>query len=115
MSETKHTPGPWQVLIRWARTGFPLVVKDEAGADICTVAMTGDKSDQANAYLIAAAPDLLEALVALTSNPHLDLGDRVYDVREREGLGWDGPSVKAWSEAVQKATAAIAKAKGARP
>ncbi len=27
------------------------------------------------------------------------IGDRVYDIRERECLGWDGPRVKAWGEA----------------
>lgn len=46
------------------------------------------------------ASDPLSVLRALMTNPHLSLADRVYDVREREGLGWDGPSVKAWSDAV---------------
>ena len=66
---------------------------------------------EANARLISAAPELLEALEALTSNPHVDLGDLVYQVRDREGLGWDGPEVTKWSNAVQQARAAIAKAK----
>lgn len=64
------------------------------------------------ARLIAAAPDLLEALKALTSNPHVDLGGLVYKVRDSEGEGWDGPQVKHWSDAVQAARAAIAKAEG---
>jgi hypothetical protein len=62
--------------------------------------------------LIAAAPELLEALKALTSNPHVDLGGLVYQVRDREGEGWDGPQVTNWSNAVQAAKAAIAKAEG---
>lgn len=45
----------------------------------------------------------LNILRRLMTNPHLNLGDRVYDVREREGLGWEGPSVKAWSDAVSDA------------
>lgn len=43
---------------------------------------------------------LRTALSALFGNPHLDLGDLVYQVREREGEGWEGASVKAWSDAV---------------
>lgn len=27
------------------------------------------------------------------------IGDKVYDIREREGKGWDGPRVTAWGEA----------------
>ena len=56
--------------------------------------------------------ELLSALEALLSNPYLNLGDLVYQVREREGEGWDGPAVTAWSDAVMAAKAAIAKAKG---
>lgn len=42
-------------------------------------------------------------LRALFSNDHLDLGDLVYYVRDREGLGWDGPAVKSWGVAVAEA------------
>ena len=76
----------------------------------------GHKSEcaerDANARLIAAAPDLLAALEALSSNPRLNLGDLIYTVREREGEGWDGPAVTAWNDAVMAAKAAIAKARG---
>ncbi len=51
-------------------------------------------------------------LRALSSNPHLDLGDLVYKVREAEGEGWEGPSVKAWSEAVTGARALLAELDG---
>jgi hypothetical protein len=71
-----------------------------------------DANSEANAHLIDAAPDLLEALKALMTNPHVNLGDLIYKVRDSEGEGWDGPQVKAWSDAVQAATAAIAKAEG---
>jgi hypothetical protein len=54
--------------------------------------------------------EMLEALIALTSNPHLDLGDLVYNVRERECEGWEGPSVVAWGQAVAKAKAALSRA-----
>lgn len=49
--------------------------------------------------LIKAAPLMRDILIALTTNPFIDLGGVVYDVREREGRGWDGPAVTAWSDA----------------
>ena len=56
--------------------------------------------------------ELLAILTALSTNPCINLGDLAYEIREREGKGWDGPAVAAWSDAVQRAKAAIAKAKG---
>ena len=35
------------------------------------------------------------------------LGDYIYDVREREGKGWDGPAVQAWSDGVMLAEEAL--------
>lgn len=61
--------------------------------------------------IVAAAAEMLAALEGLTSNPHLDLGDLVYRIRDSELLGWDGPSVTAWSEAVSRALSAIRKAR----
>jgi len=55
-------------------------------------------------------PRLLEALKSLMTHEHVDLGGLVYEIREREGLGWDGPSVKAWSDAVTEAREAIKEA-----
>ena len=51
---------------------------------------------------------LRAALTGLMTNPHMDLGDLVYNVREREQNGWEGPSVTAWSNAVTAAKAALA-------
>lgn len=39
----------------------------------------------------------------LLGNPHLNLGDLVYTVRDNELMGWDGPSVTHWSDAVKAA------------
>lgn len=50
-----------------------------------------------------AGPRLYEALKALFDNHHVSLGDLVYQVREREGEGWDGPCVKQWGDAVENA------------
>ena len=107
MSETKHTPGPW------AHGGC--VVYGADGDSVADLSLNGRRHPnvtEANTRLVAAAPDLLDALEALLSNPVLNLGDLVYYVREREGEDWDGPAVKAWGDAVQAAKAAIAKAKG---
>jgi hypothetical protein len=65
------------------------------------------------ARLLAEAPALLAVLRALTTHPHVSLGDLVYAVRDAEGLGWDGPSVKAWSDAVTQAQALLARVDGA--
>lgn len=51
--------------------------------------------------------ELERILKGLTTNPHLDLGDLVYDIREREGEGWDGPAVAMWSNAVMAANVAL--------
>lgn len=77
---SKHTPGPWiakdatlpnRAVTRWVilepENGFTLA--DTGNAD------TDKKQDAANARLIAAAPDLLEALRSLTYqclNPNFD-------------------------------------------
>ena len=58
----KHTPGPWVLneLYGEIRQGH------EAGAQICTFvdAETRDDQTKYNAFLVAAAPELLEALKA---------------------------------------------------
>ena len=75
MSEVKHTPGPWEVIID--DDGNPLSGRPMVAAtpelDCAIVhwdgfvqpywrSARGDKEIHANARLIAAAPDLLEAL-----------------------------------------------------
>ena len=81
--KTKHTPGPWVVsdLVRQSV---------EIGASV--VRLPIGKHDAADARLIAAAPDLLEALEAM-----------VEDVDNNAPGTFSG---------VQKARTAIAKAKG---
>jgi hypothetical protein len=121
MSESKHTPGPWEVSIgddygitaeAYPKEYSHSFKSDDLGYLLALVGNRAEDFGKANARLIAAAPDLLAALEALSSNPHLYLGDLVYAVREKEGEGWDGPAVTAWSEAVMAAKAAIAKARG---
>jgi hypothetical protein len=70
---SEHTPGPWKIL-RWAdeKKGFIAIVNDATGAHICDVFPFGTRAlaqslavHQANARLIAAAPDLLNGCNAL--------------------------------------------------
>lgn len=60
MSETKHTPGTWEL---WGRPDPSQVI----AAPGTFVAQTVGGNDVANARLIAAAPDLLELATALLS------------------------------------------------
>lgn len=58
---------------------------------------------------LSAVGELIEAVMMLETCPHIDLGDQVYTVREAEGLGWDGPAVKQWSDGVEKLRAAMSR------
>lgn len=61
MTQTQHTPGPWQY---WPSIGQ--VNRPGDPNQICNIPPNGDKKpadeNDANARLIAAAPELLEAL-----------------------------------------------------
>jgi hypothetical protein len=54
-----------------------------------------------------AGQKAIAALRALSKCAHFSLEDCVYDVRERECLGWDGPAVKAFSDACMLAAEAL--------
>lgn len=63
---TKHTPGPWKVTT-WDKTnavdGFETVITDNRGHGLATFTQFGNNAKvNANARLIAAAPELLQAL-----------------------------------------------------
>lgn len=63
-TESKHTPGPWTVGVDEQDHGRPYV-KDAEGYVVCALIFEpGTGEPEANARLIAAAPDLLEALRA---------------------------------------------------
>ena len=101
MTNAKHTPGPWQ----YRATGFyqnPFKIlaprRTGAVANIPHSTIARDGEQEANAQLIAAAPDLLEALTAVTAC-----------LRGFSGHDDFGPLD---DEAVNAALAAIAKAKG---
>ena len=86
MSEEKHTPGPWHADISRSY-GFPssltpnipinpVVMGSPVNRSLAKVPRLYPEAE-ANARLIAAAPDLLDALKALTHS--LDVEDLVHD------------------------------------
>lgn len=70
MSESNHTPGPWEIRTRVDGTRsitgayhFPRGEHPLAGGILHVCDLSGDKHhDDANARLIAAAPEMYEAL-----------------------------------------------------
>ena len=66
MSSSKHTPGPWDYVAYANRDSDAPVEYRVRAKGLRWVALTasGDSEDEANARLIAAAPELLEALEA---------------------------------------------------
>lgn len=74
MSEAKHTPGPWVLDDRGykyivSKSGDGYITRDVCRMDGSTMASV---AQTANAHLIAAAPELLEALELLVDNPYRD-------------------------------------------
>jgi hypothetical protein len=64
-----HTPGPWEIMVPENRRGQslpPKVVKN--GSPIATLNITGTGDREANARLIAAAPEMLTALQAVVED-----------------------------------------------
>lgn len=92
MSKTKHTPGPWEYNV-----GMASIYSVQEKKKICVLT----HENEANAHLIAAAPELLEALEALSS-----LQVRGHALIDRLQFSDEG------RELSKKICAAIAKAKG---
>ena len=103
MSDAKHTPAPWRV--EGHRSGVPhghIIshgINSHGDGPEGYVCDTWNSSD-ADARLIAAAPDLLEALID------------TLDFLERHSNRWDGVNGKHPQVVVTAARAAIAKAEG---
>lgn len=105
MTEPKFTPGPWK--FDGEEAGYydlpTLNIRDKDGYIVAGAVGYIDNSNLSNAHLIAAAPDLYEALS---------------DFAEYENLMEDGDDIAAmlkYGDASRKARAALAKARGEPP
>lgn len=68
---SKHTLGPWQVgtaFDNYGETEIAIEHMTPAGNLVVAVALGGLQGQDANASLIAAAPDLLDALKAIVKS-----------------------------------------------
>lgn len=70
MTQAKHTPGPW--IVRANNDGNPTITTDEHGpwfiAELCLgIEVDGVDQAEANARLIALAPELLEYVASSAS------------------------------------------------
>lgn len=111
-NETKtatHTPGPWGLALH-----DPQAVMAADGIVVVNIDGDGDEEDLANARLIAAAPELLEALIGVHSFE--------FPTTRPDSLCWCPPKWHDYpagqqpphSAQCQEAKDAIAKATGAR-
>jgi len=110
--ENKHTPGPWKIGIAKNQNNALAVFdsraevgnnpKDHRCICIVTEPEMADKEDEANAALIAAAPDLLKALKDCLDFPHEDL--------EMWATGGGAITITLTPYHIEQAIAAIAKA-----
>lgn len=98
---SKHTPAPWNIQIDW-EDRYPICIIDptttnhpQGALHICNVNPNLSDESQANARLIAAAPELLAALEALENTA--------------SNTFHNNPKL---AEVIQAARAAIAKAQG---
>lgn len=93
MSETAHTPGPWKAVpyphtgqFNISALGGELIVYSHLGA------VGNGPAAEANACLIAAAPELLEALRALLADIDADDGrDSCWCLSDAPGSPSPGP------------------------
>lgn len=103
MSESKHTPGPWErmkFINHELQTEFAMVKVGERAH------MIGySEEDFANAQLIAAAPELLEVLIKVAATLAWNAHGECRAIH-------DGPIMPS-SSAIELARDAIAKATGA--
>lgn len=91
--KTKHTPGPWKVLQSRHRN-YPELVIEGPGSYVCTIEETGGKSDiaqaAADASLICAAPEMLEALQELYNRygiPHAAMNAKIKELINKATKG----------------------------
>lgn len=72
-AETKFTPGPWKIHNK--NLNYKIKIRDSTGDTVCVILPAQDDGcTLADASLIAAAPELYEALQAMTAAFRLYVG-----------------------------------------
>jgi hypothetical protein len=104
---SKHTPGPWTYYK--IRNGNMMVGTVDNSTDIAEVLIDNEEMDKPDACLIAAAPELLEALEQLTANVRGCWQMAEWAIREAVG----NTNYHCVQDKLEQARAAIAKARGA--
>ena len=100
---TNHTPGPFCV-----ETQGPAPRKVIVGADRSLVAMLyGQPNEDADASLLAAAPEMLAALIDV-----IEIAQESVEVRQRSEDAYDRDTARSFQADIDRARAAIAKAEG---
>jgi len=113
--DTKHTPGPWTHIGTTNAAGTPIpgeVVSASAGATVCVVPHARPMAIErltADAVLIAAAPELYDALRELLTDMVIAQGN-MRKAAKRDPA-WEG-CAEIIQPRVDAARAAIAKAEG---
>lgn len=106
--KAKHTPGPWTLTADGA--GWYIECSPERGHSVAYIRAeigeedpdTSDDEKEANARLIAAAPELLEALQAVSRSFPTD--------RDMRDAGWERAEIDLACRDYEAARAAISKA-----
>lgn len=106
---TNHTPGPWKV--HNPSVDSLAVSIGSTGRNDFEWPTNYTPRDLANARLIAAAPELLESLEALLKNAE-NKAVYISMLENTERFDSEGNAIAEYSHEMDKARAAIAKAKG---
>lgn len=102
---SKHTPGPWRIKKQKNGRDFEVIGADGFFIFETDVAMFDGEMEEANARLIAAAPDMLEALEAAAR-----VMSHIRDAAIADPLKY--VPISAYKEGYNKVRAAIRKARG---
>jgi hypothetical protein len=80
MSKLQHTSGPWKYTIS-KNSGRHQISDAKCGGQVCAIWSRGKDITEANARLIAAAPEMLEALMEVAKYWQYDYDTFIYMIK----------------------------------
>lgn len=98
-NKAKHTPGPW-IYTNWGKDGDEANIRAKDGENTLHIGVVSFRNVDANARLIAAAPELLEALESILKTLNAVTEHTPYN------------GIVETTDSYKNAISAIAKAKG---